>query len=98
MIDVHHPDAELGPGAGLQRDSRPNDGTQRREEDAEDEHEVEGEDEEEDEEEAAWLESVQADSATAVQGMQASGLVLDVGQLRDEPSAAKRSLKAKIGG
>lgn len=94
MIDVHQTDAsEPGLGFGSQRFSRANNDTkgERGENDgAEDE-------EDEDEEEAAWLESVQADNLTDVQGMQASGLVLDVGQLREEPSAAKRSLKAKVG-
>lgn len=95
MVDVHHPDAgELGPGRGSQRSTRPRD-------DAEDEQAEDEEDEvdeEEDEAEAAWLQSVQADNLTAVQGMQAGGLVLDAGQLREEPSAAKRSLKARVGG
>lgn len=96
MIDVHHPDAAdfVPSAAGSQRLSRaPYDSAelQKKEQNA-------GEDDEEDEEEAAWLESLQGDNLTSVQGMQAGGLVLDVNQLRDEPSAAKKSLKARVGG
>lgn len=52
-------------------------------------------------EEAAWLQSIQgagADNMTTVQGLQSGGLVLDIGTLRDDPSAAKRSLKANLPG
>lgn len=96
MIDVHHPDAaDFVPSTtGSQRLARaPYDWAelQKKGQDAE-------EDEEEDEEETAWLESVQAGNMTDVQVMNAGGLVLDVNQLRDEPSAAKKSLKAKVGG
>ena len=57
----------------------------------------------EEDEEAAWLQSVQAsgiDNVTAVKGLQSGDLVLDISQLRDEPppSAAKRSLKARLVG
>jgi hypothetical protein len=57
--------------------------------------------EDEESEEAAWLQSVQAASSNDlafVKGLQSNNLVLDIGQLRDEPapSAAKRSLRAKL--
>ena len=53
-------------------------------------------------EEAAWLKSVQSasiDNVTGTQGLQSGNLVMDT-QLRDEPapSAAKRSLKARLPG
>ena len=57
--------------------------------------------EEEESQEAAWLRSVQAANSSDlafVKGLQSNNLVLDIGQLRDEPppSAAKRSLRAKL--
>lgn len=59
--------------------------------------------EDEESEEAAWLQSVQAASSNdfaIVKGLQSTNLVLDIGQLRDEPtpSPAKRSLRAKLVG
>ena len=62
-----------------------------------------GTEEPEEDEEAAWLKSVQAagiDDVTAVKGLQTGNLVLDISHLRDEPapSAAKRSLKARLAG
>lgn len=52
-------------------------------------------------EDNAWLRSVEAagaDDLIAVKGFQSSNLVMDINQLRDEPapSAAKRSLRAKL--
>lgn len=88
MIDVHQADAaEVGAATGSQRFSR-SEVDHQQTEDANDE------DEEEDEEEAAWLQSVQSDNMADVQGMQAGGLVLDVGELRGGDSAARKSLKA----
>lgn len=54
-----------------------------------------------DDEEAAWLQSVQAAGAndlTAVQGLQSGDLVMDISQLREEPTpaAAKRSSKSRF--
>lgn len=90
MIDVHHPEAaELGPNASVRGLPHQHTGTEREQGGSEDE-------EEDDDEEAEWLRSVEADNKTSVQGMEASGLVLDMGQLRDEPSAAKKSLRAKV--
>ena len=59
--------------------------------------------EDEESEEAAWLQGVQGASSNDlafVKGLQSNNLVLDIGQLRDEPapSAAKRSLRAKLVG
>ena len=56
-----------------------------------------------DDEEAAWLQAAQAagtDNVTAVQGLQSDSLVMDIGQLRDEPtpSVAKKSLKGNLSG
>lgn len=94
MIDVHHPEAaELGPNASMRSTPHQHTDAEREQGDSGDEDE----DDEEDEEEAEWLRSVEADNKTQVQGMEASGLVLDMGQLRDEPSAAKKSLKARVG-
>lgn len=91
MIDVHHPEAaELGPNASMRSASHQHNDAERDQRESED-------DEEEDDEEAEWLRNVEADNRTSVQGMEASGLVLDMGRLRDEPSAAKKSLKARVG-
>ena len=53
----------------------------------------------EDEEETAWLQSIQAagsENLTAVKGLDSGNLVMDINQLKEAPSAAKRSLKARL--
>lgn len=93
MIDVHqHDPTEADRAAGSQRRSRVYDEVEAQPFGSDEE------DEDEEEDEAAWLESVQGDDLANVQGMQAGGLVLDVNQLRGEHSAAKKSLKANVGG
>ena len=52
-------------------------------------------------EEVAWLQSIQAagvNDMVAVKGLQSGALVMDIGQLRDEPhpSTPKRSHKGKL--
>ncbi|KAK4549410.1 hypothetical protein LTR36_006407 [Oleoguttula mirabilis] len=55
----------------------------------------------EDAEEAAWLQSIQSDgldSVTGVKGLQSGALVLDISQLRQEPSpsSARKAPKSAI--
>lgn len=55
----------------------------------------------EDDEEAAWLQSVQAaevGGVTTVKGLESGSLVMDISQLRDEPtsSTGQRSLTARL--
>ena len=68
-----------------------------------DEAEVDANAADEEDEEAAWLQSVQKGDmgdVTAVKGLRAGDLVLDMSQLRSEPatsaSAVKRSLKGNL--
>ena len=98
MIDVLHPGtsdvSHHFAHTGSQRSAHQDQSSQKQQDSAEGAEE---------DEEAAWLQSVQAagvDNLTTIKGLQSGNLVLDVSHLRDEPapSAAKRSLKAKLQG
>jgi hypothetical protein len=88
MLDASHPGTgELSQHFAHSRHDTPFEGS------------ADGTAETEGDEEAAWLESIQetgADDLAAVAELQSGDIVLDMTQLRDEPTSAKRSLKGKL--
>ena len=95
MIDV------LQPGNSEVSQHLAHAGSQRSAPDKNSKMEISATEEDAEDEENEWLRSVEAagaDDLIAVKGLQSSNLVMDINQLREEPapSAAKRSLRAKL--
>ena len=96
MIDVLHP------GTADASHHFTNTGSQRKTHEEEGPKNKPGDTEEADEdEEATWLQSIQSTgvgNVTSLEGLKSGGLVMDMSQLRDEPTStpAKRSLKSNL--